>query len=317
MELFITLLMSVLATAGVGGTLLLYQNKKNLENKLKAVKSLDLTEDEAIKRASTKAENIIIKAEKEAQEFREKNLEQARKTREELEAEDKRIDEREHKLIDRAKVLDSRFEAIANKEKSLEDSRKYIENVRHELNTRLEKISQMSKEEAKKLLMSQTEEDLKNYVATKIKESENQIQNTVDDKAKDLLIDSMQNSASDYVAETTTTTIDIESEELKGKIIGKEGRNIRTFERLTGVDIIVDEAPNQVTLSCFDPIRREVASLALQKLLKDGRVHPGSIEETIREIKNMVAKEIKKTPYLVAQSMAIEPSSYSSSTARK
>src|SRR3990167_7678725 len=192
MELFITLLMSVLATAGVGGTLLLYQNKKNLENKLKAVKSLDLTEDEAIKRASTKAENIIIKAEKEAQEFREKNLEQARK---------------------------------------------YIENVRHELNTRLEKISQMSKEEAKKLLMSQTEEDLKNYVATKIKESENQIQNTVDDKAKDLLIDSMQNSASDYVAETTTTTIDIESEELKGKIIGKEGRNIRTFERLTGVEI--------------------------------------------------------------------------------
>ena len=300
MELFITLLMSVLATAGVGGTLLLYQNKKNLEKKLKAAKSLDLTEEEAIKRASTKAENIIIKAEKEAQEFREKNLEQARKTREELGAEDRRIDERERKLIERAKVLDTRFETIANKEKSLEDSRKYVEQLRGDLNTRLEKISQMSKDDAKKLLMSQTEEDLKNYVATKIKESENQIQNTVDDKAKDLLIDAMQNSASDYVAETTTTTIDIESEELKGKIIGKEGRNIRTFERLTGVDIIVDEAPNQVTLSCFDPIRREVAALALQKLLKDGRVHPGSIEETIRDIKNMVAKEIKKTGEKIA-----------------
>ena len=121
MELFITLLMSVLATAGVGGTLLLYQNKKNLEKKLKAAKSLDLTEEEAIKRASTKAENIIIKAEKEAQEFREKNLEQARKTREELGAEDRRIDERERKLIERAKVLDTRFETIANKEKSLEE----------------------------------------------------------------------------------------------------------------------------------------------------------------------------------------------------
>jgi ribonuclease Y len=129
----------------------------------------------------------------------------------------------------------------------------------------------------------------------KIKESEYTIQNTADEKAKEILVDAMQKSATDYVAETTATTIEIENEDLKGKIIGKEGRNIRTFEKLTGVDIIVDEAPNQVSLSCFDPIRREVAALALQKLLKDGRVHPGSIEDTIKNIKVDIAKEIKRT----------------------
>jgi ribonuclease Y len=153
----------------------------------------------------------------------------------------------------------------------------------------------MTREEAKIELMRQTEEELRTQIAKKVKEAEYTIQNSVDEKAKELLVDAMQRSATDYVAETTATTIDIDNEELKGKIIGKEGRNIRTFEKLTGVDIIVDEAPNQVTLSCFDPIRREVGALALAKLLKDGRVHPGSIEETIKNIKVEVAKEIKRT----------------------
>jgi len=136
---------------------------------------------------------------------------------------------------------------------------------------------------------------LKSHIARKIKEAEYTITNTADEKAKEILIDAMQRSATDYVSESTATTIEIESEDMKGKIIGKEGRNIRTFEKLTGVDIIVDEAPNQVTLSCFDPIRREVAALSLQKLLKDGRVHPGSIEETVKNIKTEIAKEIKRT----------------------
>jgi ribonuclease Y len=152
----------------------------------------------------------------------------------------------------------------------------------------------LTREEAKKQVMAETEDELKSYVAKKIKEAEFTIQASAEEKSRELLIDAMQKGATDYVNEATATTIDIDNEEMKGKIIGKEGRNIRTFERLTGVDIIVDEAPNQVTLSCFDPIRREVAALALQKLLKDGRVHPGSIEESVKEIKNEIAREIKK-----------------------
>jgi ribonuclease Y len=144
-------------------------------------------------------------------------------------------------------------------------------------------------------LLLNVEVELKNEIAKKVKAAELEAQREAEDKARWILVDAMQKSATDYVAETTTTTLDLENEELKGKIIGKEGRNIRTFEKLTGVDIIVDEAPEAVTLSCFDPVRREVAAIALQKLLKDGRVHPGTIESTIQEVKEDIAREIKKT----------------------
>jgi len=192
-------------------------------------------------------------------------------------------------------VLDDRFESIESKEKALEQSKKDVHKRSEMINEELQKLAQLSHEEAKKMILDKTEEELKGFVAKKIRQAEFEIETTSEKRSREILIDVMQKSATDYVAESTATTIDIENEELKGKIIGKEGRNIRTFERLTGVDIIVDEAPNQVTLSCFDPIRREVAALALHKLLKDGRVHPGSIEETIYGIKNELSKEIKRT----------------------
>lgn len=295
MEQVFIILLSILATGGIGGSVLLYKEKKTLDKKLSDPKYQDLSEEEAIKRASLKAQNIILEAEKEIASLKEKSLEQSRHAREEIEKEEKRIDIREKQIIERSKSLDQRFEEIERKEKGLEQAKNDVKRIKDQLSVQLEKISGLTREEAKKKVMEETEEGLKSYIAKKIKEAEYTIQAEADDKAKEILIDAMQRGATDYVSESTATTIDIANEELKGKIIGKEGRNIRTFERLTGVDIIVDEAPNQVTLSCFDPIRREVASLALQKLLKDGRVHPGSIEETVRDIKNDIAREIKKT----------------------
>lgn len=295
MEQILIIVLSILATGGVGAAYLVQREKKSLEQKLKDPKFTNLSEDEAIKRGSLKAHNMILEAEKEAASIKESTLEQARKTRQEIVEEEKRADVREKQLIDRSKSLDQRFEDIEKRERSLEQAKADVKKIRDQLSTQLDKIAQLTKEEARKMVMAQTEEDLKSHIAKQIKEAEFTIQAASDDKAREILVDAMQKSATDYVAEATATTIDIESEELKGKIIGKEGRNIRTFERLTGVDIIVDEAPNQVTLSCFDPIRREVAALALQKLLKDGRVHPGSIEETVRDIKNDIAREIKRT----------------------
>ncbi|MCA9380095.1 ribonuclease Y [Candidatus Dojkabacteria bacterium] len=295
METILLIVLSIIATGGLGASYMLTRNKKELEKKLKDPKFVDISEDEAIRKASLKAQNTILEAEREADKIKTEAMKQTTELKQTVLAEEKRLDEREKKLVDRAKVLDERFESIESKEKAVEQAKKDVKRRSEKITEELQKLARLSPEEAKKLVMDRTEEELKSYVARKIREADFEIQSTSEKVSREILVDVMQKSATDYVAESTATTIDIENEELKGKIIGKEGRNIRTFERLTGVDIIVDEAPNQVTLSCFDPIRREVAALALQKLLKDGRVHPGSIEETIYGIKNELSKEIKRT----------------------
>ncbi len=295
METILLIVLSIIATGGLGASYMLTRNKKELEKKLKNPKFVDISEDEAIRKASLKAQNTILEAEREADKIKTEAMKQTTELKQTVLAEEKRLDEREKKLVDRAKVLDERFESIENKEKAVEQAKKDVKRRSEKITEELQKLARLSPEEAKKLVMDRTEEELKSYVARKIREADFEIQSTSEKVSREILVDVMQKNATDYVAESTATTIDIENEELKGKIIGKEGRNIRTFERLTGVDIIVDEAPNQVTLSCFDPIRREVAALALQKLLKDGRVHPGSIEETIYGIKNELSKEIKRT----------------------
>lgn len=295
MDSLILVLLSIVATGSIGTTVFFYVSRKDMQKKLADKKLMALSEEEAIEKASVKAKNIVLEAEREADKLKVATVEQNRAARKEIEEAERRVDERDKQLIDRSKSLDDRFEKLEVQAHSLEQAKKDLRRIRDTLNSQLEKLSGLTREEAKVQLMHETEEELKSQIARKIKEAEYTIQNEADEKAKEILIDAMQRSATDYVAESTATTIEIENEELKGKIIGKEGRNIRTFEKLTGVDIIVDEAPNQVTLSCFDPIRREVAALALQKLLKDGRVHPGSIEETIKNIKTEIAKEIKRT----------------------
>lgn len=290
----------MVATSGGVAAYNLNKTKQKLEKALKDSKPVEISEDEAIKKASVKAENIILEAEKKASEVASRNQKEAAQRRKNIEKEERRIDDREKQLVQRAKTIDERFDSLEHKEKSLEQAKRDVRKRGEDINKQLEEIAQLTREEAAKKIIAETEKELAKEKAKRLKEAEHKIEAEVDEKAKGLLIDAMQRSATDFVVETTATTIDIESEDLKGKIIGKEGRNIRAFERLTGVDIIVDEAPNQVTLSCFDPIRREVAALALQKLLKDGRVHPGSIEETIRNIKKDLTKEIRKTGEKIA-----------------
>jgi len=293
MEILLVVVLLLFAGSSLG-TGVLWSNNKDLNRKLKDKKSQQIDEEEAIKRASSKAKSMLLDAENKALQISVKSKEETMKLVKEVEIREKQLDEREKKIMDRSNVLDQRFDTIEQKEKSLEQSKKDVRSLRNEIMQRLEKIAQMTKKEAEDSLRKEIEEDLKEWTAKKIKESEFEIQAKSDEAAKEMLVDMMQKSATDYVVEATSTTIDIDNEELKGKIIGKEGRNIRTFERLTGVDIIVDEAPGQVTLSSFDPIRREVAAIALQKLLKDGRVHPGSIEKTILGVKKDIAREIRK-----------------------
>jgi len=290
----ILIMVLLLFTGGSAGIGVLWANNKTLNRKLKDKKLQQIDEEEAIKKASSKAKSILLDAQNQALKTIDKSKDEAREALQEVENREKQLDGREKKILERSNILDQRFDKLEQREKSLEQSKKDVRTRNNEIVQKLEKVAQMTRKEAEDALRKETEENLKEWMAKKIKEAEYEIQAKSDDKAQEILIDVMQKSAIDYVVESTSTTIDIDNEELKGKIIGKEGRNIRTFERLTGVDIIVDEAPEQVTLSSFDPIRREVAAIALQKLLKDGRVHPGSIEKTILGVKKDIAREIRK-----------------------
>ncbi len=294
MELLLVIL-AIIATLGVAGALFLYQKAGILEKQLKDPKLLELTEDEAIERASAKATKLLREANEDAAQIIVEAEKSSHKSRKLIQEHEARLDKREETLLTRSKSLDERFLSLGKQMEELELSKTEIKNIKDSLASKLEQLANMTREEAEKKLLGQVEEELREHIAKKIKQAEFTIESEIEGKTKDLLVDAMQKSAVDYVAETTSTTIDIEKDELKGKIIGKDGRNIRTFERLTGVEIIIDEAPNQVTISSFDPIRREVAALAIQKLLKDGRVHPGTIEESILNIKEDVAKEIKRT----------------------
>ncbi|MBN1331508.1 ribonuclease Y [Candidatus Dojkabacteria bacterium] len=289
--LVLVLILLAIAFAGVG---VLFSNNKNLTKKLNDKKELLLDEDEAIKKASDRAKSILLDAQNKALETSSKAKEDARNLLTEVEEREKQLDTREKKILERSNTLDQRFDSLESKEKSLEQSKRDVKTLRNEIVQKLEKVAGMTRQQAEKVLREELESELSEWTAKKIKEAEFEIQAKSDEKSKEILIDVMQKSATDYVAESTSTTIDIDNEDLKGKIIGKEGRNIRTFERLTGVDFIVDEAPNQVTLSSFDPVRREVAALTLQKLLKDGRIHPGSIEQTVNDVKRQIAREIRK-----------------------
>ncbi|MCA9381397.1 DUF3552 domain-containing protein, partial [Candidatus Dojkabacteria bacterium] len=254
-----------------------------------------LSELEAIEKASNLAKEKIIEAEKKASEI-EKDAQNASETlRKQLVEQEKVVNEREKKLIDRSKNLDDRFDSLEVKEKELQERKEEIRKTQDELGTKLEEIAKLSKEEAEKELKKKVEKELQDWTASKIRESEKQIEESSEEKAQKILLEAMQQSAVDYVADTTTTTIDIQDESMKSRIIGKSGRNVRAFERITGVDVIIDESPTEITISCFDPIRREVAAIAMNKLVSTGKINPAAIEETIEKVKKDILKEIKKT----------------------
>ncbi|MBN1915805.1 ribonuclease Y [Candidatus Dojkabacteria bacterium] len=299
METLIIVVLSIISTVGIGGSVVGFLLRKDLAGKLKDRENKIIPEDEALEKASVRAKEIILEAQREALDVKSKTDEKVKSLYRDLEENEKRLDIREKKIIERANSIDHRFDEIGRKEKAIEQAKIDVKKLRDKTETELQQIAGLTKAKAKEQLEKKLEEDMKEYIAKKIKEAEYKIESEAEERAKEILVDSMQKSATDYVAETTTTSVEV-NEDQKGKIIGKEGRNIRTFERLTGVDIIVDEAPGQISVSSFDPIRREVAAIALKGLLKDGRIHPGTIEESIKKAKEEVVKEIRKTGEYIA-----------------
>ena len=201
MDTVLLIVLSIIATGGVGYSYILSRSRKDLEKKQQGPQFTDISEEEAIKRASLKAQNIILESEREADKIKSEATKLATDQRQTIIEEEKRLDDREKKLVDRAKLLDERFESLENKEKTLEQSKKDVRKRGEKINEELQKLAQLSHEEAKKIILEKTEAELKSFIARKIREAEFEIESTSEQKSREILIDVMQKSATDYVAE--------------------------------------------------------------------------------------------------------------------
>ncbi|MDO8577118.1 MAG: ribonuclease Y [Candidatus Daviesbacteria bacterium] len=194
-------------------------------------------------------------------------------------------------LAKREGILEERERQITEKQRLIDEKLQQLEKVRKDLVSKLEKVSSMSREEAQKILLENLDKELAIEISKKIKEAEEEIKLTADEKAKEILADAMFHGVTDYISEFTTSKIKLPDEEMKGRIIGKEGRNVRTFEQVTGVDVVMDdEIPDTLILSSFDPIRREIAKVALERLMEDGRIQPQRIEEIVEKTESDINK---------------------------
>lgn len=257
------------------------------------------------KRAEEKAKEIILEAKEEAVRIAEEAKKEERNRRKEISDAEKRVLNREEALDKKLDELDKRGEKIRKDEDEIEDLKGEIRKIREKQQEKLEKIAKLTKKEAAEKLMQMTERDIKEDLKGLVSKLQNSAKEDAEEKAQTVILTAMERMASEVTAERTITAIKLEDEEMKGRIIGKEGRNIQALQRETGVDILVDDTPGMVILSSFDPVRREVARVAMETLLKDGRVHPGRIEEVVEKARKQVDKEIDRAAEDAAREVGI------------
>src|SRR5262245_20520173 len=231
--------------------------------------------------ARTEQKDLILRAKDESLRLRNEAEAQLRDARAALVKQEERLQRKEENLDRKLEGLERRERQVQSRERQIEQLQQEAEQLRARQRGELERISALSQEEARAIILQKVEAEARDEAARKIREVEQAAREESDKTSRKIIGLAIQRCASDYVAEVTVSTVALPGEELKGRIIGREGRNIRAFEQITGVDIIVDDTPEAVTLSCHDPVRREVARVALIKLLKDGRIHPARIEEVV------------------------------------
>ncbi len=261
----------------------------NAENKAREII------DDAVKTAEAKKKESLLEIKEESIKNKNELEKETKERRSELQRYEKRVLSKEEALDKRADVIERREAGFAAKEEQLKQREAKVDELSKQRVQELERISGLTSEQAKEYLLKTVEEDVKHDTAKMIKEMEAQAKEEADKKAKEYVVTAIQRCAADHVAETTISVVQLPSDEMKGRIIGREGRNIRTLETLTGVELIIDDTPEAVVLSGFDPIRREVARIALEKLIVDGRIHPARIEEMVekaqKEVETMIREE--------------------------
>ena len=251
--------------------------------------------DEAVKTAETKKREAMLEAKEESIRVKNDLDKEVKERRAEIQRSERRVVQKEENLDKKLESIERREAGFAAKEEEINKQKAQIAKLNEECLQELERISGLTSEQAKEYLLKTVEEDVKLDTAKLIKEMENKAKEEADKKAKDYVVTAIQKCAADHVAETTISVVQLPNDEMKGRIIGREGRNIRTLETMTGVDLIIDDTPEAVILSGFDPIRREVARIALEKLIVDGRIHPARIEEMVekaqKEVETMIREE--------------------------
>ena len=249
--------------------------------------------NESIKSAESKKREALVEAKEEILKARNEYEKEVKERRSDLQKQERRLQQKEETLDRKTDNIEKKEETLARKLSELEESREEVATVKKTQMEVLERISGFTAEEAKNYLISQLETEVTHESAMKIKEIEARFKEEADTMAREMISLAIQRCAADHVAEATVSVVPLPNDEMKGRIIGREGRNIRTLETLTGVDLIIDDTPEAITVSCFDPVRREIARLALEKLILDGRIHPTRIEEMVEKAKREVDATIK------------------------
>jgi len=304
--LFIEILMFLFGGIMGGGIYALYRKviaeKSVLSLEAKAKQIIE----NANKESDAKKKQTMLELKDEAIKMRREFETETKERRTELSVFEKRLLQKEEHLDKKENNINEKEKEIVNKNEELKKQKIRVDNMYQQQINTLEKVANLSREEAKTILLNNLEREIKTSAGNKIREIEQQMKQVADKKAREIVAGAIKRSAVDNVVELTTSVVTLPSEEMKGRIIGREGRNIRSFEMLTGVDLLVDDTPETVVLSCFDPIRREVAKIALSELIQDGRIHPARVEEMVNKARVSVEKKIIEKGEKVAVELDVQ-----------
>jgi len=294
--LAIVIVIAVLAIGIVVGTYIGIQYRKKIGEAAigSAEEQAKRIVEEGKKEAETKKKEALLEAKEEILRIKNEGERELKERRNELSRLEKRVQAKEETLDKKLDSLERKDEQLNRKIKENTEQGEKIEELKQQQFAKLEEIAQLTAVQAKEELLSKIEDEVRRDAALKIIEIESQLRESADEKAKEIIATAIQRCAADHASESTVSVVTLPSDDMKGRIIGREGRNIRTIETLTGIDLIIDDTPEAITLSGFDPVRREVARLTLEKLISDGRIHPARIEETVEKSKREVDNQIKQ-----------------------
>ena len=272
-------------------------------------RQIRIAERKAVKMVSesrNEAKNVLQEAQNEAKRTKTAADNDVRERRTEVQRQENRLSQKSETLDRKLENVEQRERSLINREKEIETARSQVTELKDKQLKQLELISKMSSEEAKKVLLDATEVEMQAESSRRLRQWENKLKDETAQKAQEILAMAIQRSASEIVAETTVSTVPLPNDEMKGRLIGREGRNIRALEQATGVDLIIDDTPEAVTISSFDPVRREIARVTLTRLIQDGRIHPARIEEMAAKAKSDVEADIQKAGEQAAQQLAVQ-----------